>query len=218
MKNFPFFSVLKKRMTQANVELVGASLGQAATFQEKVHCKPNVIQQTFTAIPSSVSWGQTCRALCPGGGVLNLPGDIKMFQNVRLSFSVSIGPVTAEIMGAHYNSLQILQAIESIECLIDEQSVYHLERGSIGTLALKYQNSVIKRTGDLSAKVYGIFPHISGPTLRRVRGVNCSEPVRPPPAGSTAVEFSIPLDFLFDDLFNNVDSRWDGSGSWSFSW
>ena len=106
---------------QSNLELVGTSLGAAVTFQEKVHARPNVQQQVFASVPGNVTWGQTCRILAPGGGVLNLGNDYKIQQNARLSFTVDIGPVSADpttgVHGAQYNSLQILSAIESLELL-----------------------------------------------------------------------------------------------------
>jgi len=199
-------------MTQGNVELVGTSLGQTATFREKVSCNPTVHQQVFTAIPSTVQWGQTFRILAPGGGVLNRQNDFKMFQNVRLSFTMSLGPVTPEIHGMQCNSLQCLNAIESIELLIDQQSVYHLERGSLGTLGLKYCNNVIKQTNNLGVKGYGIFDEMFGmkPDSNGAPGDLLFRSPKSSPAGFTDIEFSLPLSMIFDDLFTNVDSRFLG--------
>jgi len=202
---------------QANLELVGSSLGAAATFQEKAVARPNVTQQTYSAVPATVSWGQTCRILVAGGGTTNLSNDYKILQNVRLSFNVDIGPTSedpvAGILGAQYNSLNILSAIESIELLVDEQSVYHLERGGLGTLALKYMNNVIKRASAINTKQYGIFGEMTGmrPNVDITGfGDQLFRAPKASPAASTEVEFSIPLDLLFDDFFNCVDARFLG--------
>ena len=201
-------------MASSNVGLLCASCSEQVTFVEKQKAFPDSRQVTFTAMPSTVRWNQVARVLIPGGGQINRQSLHHMWRNVCLKWNACLGsgaPI-GHVFGIAVSPAQALCHFESIEVRVDNQQLFIVENGSLGVIAQKFFNSLVKAAPSDPVFGHTIIPYLRGlkPTDVGAHGDDVFNCQQVSDKGVMHVACSLPLSYVFDGLFDDCDPQFFG--------